>query len=265
MDKIRLFVGCAPNHEDAESQAVLEYSIRSQTEREVDITWMKLSRTDPNFSGWDTRRWATPFTGFRWAVPHLAGGSGRAIYCDSDFIFMADIGELFDLPFSAGKCVMAKSYARTCCMLFDCEPACRLVPPLNLLKTLPEQHRYMIGRLTKSQTLQPFAVDQNWNCLDGEGKDLFDPTVMAIHYTSMPNQVQLKHALPRLKAAGVEHWFDGKVAPHPRSDLQNLFDGMLKSAAANDCGVDKYCQDALFGNIEKRSVSRARGARVLWN
>ena len=72
MSPVRVFVGCAPNHEDAESQAVLEHSIRKHASLPVDITWMKLSR-DPvsPFSGWNTELWPTPFSGFRWA------GSGR--------------------------------------------------------------------------------------------------------------------------------------------------------------------------------------------
>lgn len=60
---IRVFVGCAANHEDAESQSVLEYTLRKYASDDLEITWMKLSR-DPesqfycdieNGRGWNTR------------------------------------------------------------------------------------------------------------------------------------------------------------------------------------------------------------------
>src|SRR5690349_3684211 len=111
---IRLFIGCSGNNEDLESQAVLEWSIRKNTKRETDITWMQLSRdpASPFYSdgphGWQTKFWTTPFSGFRWAIPELCCWEGQAIYSDSDVIFFADIGELWDQPFRDGKCVIAK-------------------------------------------------------------------------------------------------------------------------------------------------------------
>jgi hypothetical protein len=102
---IRLFVGCAANHEDLESQAVLEWSIRKHASEPVEITWMRLSRDPASpWSGWATERWATPFSGFRWAIPEVCGFEGRAIYCDSDVIFMADVAELVAAAIPAGSC-----------------------------------------------------------------------------------------------------------------------------------------------------------------
>ena len=46
-DVIKLFVGCAPNGEDAESQMVLEYTARKHSSLPIDIVWMKHSN-DPN-------------------------------------------------------------------------------------------------------------------------------------------------------------------------------------------------------------------------
>ena len=42
------------------------------------------------------RGWTTGFTNYRFAIPHSAGGSGRAIYNDVDQIYLADPAELFD-------------------------------------------------------------------------------------------------------------------------------------------------------------------------
>src|SRR5215207_9690112 len=120
---IRVFVGCAANHEDIESQAVLEWSIRKHASEPVSITWMQLSRDPASpWSGWNTSQWVTPFSGFRWAIPAVCGYEGKAIYCDSDVIFMADIARLWDQEFESGKAVMAKggNSWRLCVSLWDC-------------------------------------------------------------------------------------------------------------------------------------------------
>ena len=69
-DRIKLFVGCSPNGEDAESQMVLEHTARKHSSLPIDIVWMKIN-SDPNsfWGGWDSELWSTPFSGFRWAIP----------------------------------------------------------------------------------------------------------------------------------------------------------------------------------------------------
>ena len=42
-ERIKLFVGCAPNGEDAESQMVLEYTARKHSSLPIDIVWMKIN------------------------------------------------------------------------------------------------------------------------------------------------------------------------------------------------------------------------------
>jgi hypothetical protein len=64
-DRVKLFVGCSANGEDAESQAVLEYTVRKNSSLPVDIVWMKQTHdeTSPLY-GWSTYTWSTPFSGF---------------------------------------------------------------------------------------------------------------------------------------------------------------------------------------------------------
>ena len=89
---VRVFVGCDPNDCDLEQMMVLEHSLRLHSSLPIELTWMRLSRDrrSPFLSdasagaGWRTERWATPFSGFRWAVPALCGYAGRAIYMDTD-------------------------------------------------------------------------------------------------------------------------------------------------------------------------------------
>ena len=88
---IKLFIGCDPNNSDLEQMMVLDYSLHKHTSEPVEIIWMQLSR-DPSSvwysnpqtgEGWHTEKWATPFSGFRWAIPAYCGFSGRAIYMDA--------------------------------------------------------------------------------------------------------------------------------------------------------------------------------------
>lgn len=93
---IKIFVGCDPNNCDLEQMMVLDYSVRKHTKHPVEIIWMQLSH-DPNSpwytnqqtgEGWHTEHWATPFSGFRWAIPESCNFQGRAIYMDADVVVL---------------------------------------------------------------------------------------------------------------------------------------------------------------------------------
>lgn len=261
----RIFVGCAANHEDAESQAVFEWSVRKHASLPVEITWMKLSRdpASPFYcsaeGGWRTEAWATPFSGFRWAVPELCGFEGRGIYMDSDVIVMADIAELWQQPFMPARVVLAKGAAaswRYCVSLWDCERARRWMLPLSELQARPDSHRAMTRVFrSKPHLTQPFHG--GWNCLDGEDYDDLDhPDIKAIHYSAMRHQPHLTRATARLREEGRKHWFDGKPALHWRPDLILLFERLLAEAEWNDYPVQRYCQTPIFGAYRKLAVGR---------
>ena len=272
---IRIFVGCAANHEDVESQAVLEWSIRKHTSEDVEITWMKLSKDPDSFfysnhetkQGWNTSRWATPFSGFRWSIPAQCGYEGKAIYMDSDFIVKADIAEAINQEFKPGAVVMSKGNQhkwRFCFSIWDCAAAERWLWPLHKLMAVPDSFSQMHQVFKKNEALRQ-DFQGNWNCLDGEKyTDLNDPAIKAIHYTSMPHQPQLKHALPRLAASGGQHWFEGEVKPHWRKDLQDLFDNLLAEATQNGYGVDRYMSDSKFGPYVKKSTGNRSSAVPSW-
>lgn len=259
---IRIFVGCAANHEDIESQAVCEWSIRKHSSLPVEITWMKLSRdpASPFYSnpetgaGWNTETWATPFSGFRWAIPHLCNYEGQAIYFDSDFLVLGDIAGLWNQPFNTGKAVMAKGGGswRYCCSKWNCAVAKDHLWPIEMLRSAPEAHKAMTARFTGATFIQAFWGE--WNVLDGKGfDDISDPSIEAIHYTSMSHQPQLRYAIPRLAAQGRKHWYDGETRQHWRNDLLNLFDDLLAEAVANGYPPERYAQDPIFGDYTKRS------------
>lgn len=256
---IRIFVGCAANNEDLESQAVLEWSLRKHTKRELSITWMQLSRdrTSPWYSndghGWATRFWTTPFSGFRWAVPEQCDWQGQAIYSDSDVIFLADIGELWDQPFEPGKIVIAKGGQRYCVAKWDCAAAKRHLPAMSKLRSDPYIHRGLMGRFAAlPQVVQTFAKDADWNRLDLEPFELRERALKAVHYTGIPTQPQLRHAVPRLAKEGGRHWYSGPRREHPRHDLVRLFDQLLVEAISNGYGIERYRKPP-FGPYEIRA------------
>lgn len=251
---VRVFVGTDPNHCDAESQAVLEWSIRKHASIDVEITFMMLSN-DPEspFYGWDTKTWATTFSGFRWAVPELCNFEGRAIYCDSDFIFMADIRELWEQVMSPGAVAIGKGgvHWRLCCCLFDCARARGHIPSLDKLRADSGSHGRMNQHFRAHKLVQGFGGGGDWNCLDGKREK--GMALKALHYTCMNTQPQLPYALPRLEAAGLKHWFDGNTQPHPLEWVRNLFSDLLREATEHGHGIEKYMQEPPFGKIDKRS------------
>jgi hypothetical protein len=255
---IRIFIGADANNGDLESQAVLEWSIRKNTDCDIEITWMQLSRdpASPFYSdgpsGWQTRHWTTPFSGFRWCVPELCGWEGEAIYLDSDLILLADVGELWAQPLPAGKVVLAKGGRhgqRLCVSKWHCFRAFEYLPKLSKLQDDPHSHRGLMRWFADHPGLvQQFEGE--WNALDLEPFDL--GKVKALHYTGIPTQLQLKHALPRLKREGGRHWYTGPVREHPRHDFRRLFDRLLTEAEANGYGIEKYRREP-FGEYQIRA------------
>lgn len=259
---IRIFVGCAAGGEDAESQAVLEYTLRRHATAPLAITWMKLSRSRKSvWSGWNTAAWSTPFTGLRWAIPEVCGFEGRAIYMDSDIICRADISELWRTPFAPGQMALLRETTgklRTCVMLLDCAAARGHVRPLVELKAAADPHRLMVHHLREHRELLG-AFEGQWNCIDLKRADgIDDPTIRMIHYSSMPHQPHLKHARKRLAAKGLRHWYDGETAPHWRPELEALFDQLLREARAAGYWPELYEPDVPFGDYRKKSFSGRR-------
>lgn len=257
---IRIFCACAPDGLDAESQAVVEYSIKKFASRPVEITWMRLSRdkSSPFYSdgpnrGWNTGNWATPFSWFRWAIPELCGFKGRGIYCDSDTQFFDDVAKLHDAPMPRGKVVMSKATNRLCVSMWDCAAAKRFSRPIAEMQRMGPQRGWV------QEAWQPFPAGENWNCLDGEGLPLTDPSIKCIHFTDIATQPQAPISIARLKREGRKHWFEGELVPHPRPDLVNLWNDALDAAVKEGYTVDRYDQDPRYGKILKRDLTVYRG------
>lgn len=257
-DRIRLFVGADGTNCDLESQVVLEYSVRKHSSKRIDITWMQQAATGP-YSGWKCGSGRTPFTHFRWSIPAMCGYQGKAIYTDSDFLFLSDIAELWEQPIPhVGLVRNATGKLSTSCILFDCEKAKGHVPDLVALRAMDDAHSTVLNYFRTHLGLLD-AFDGNWDCADFE-KDkkgtakLDDPRIKAIHYTRMEQQLHLKHALARLAKEGRPHWYTAGGAPtfaHPRQDLQVLFDTLYQEAIAAGYSVEQYRVAAFAGAARK--------------
>lgn len=243
---IKLFVGTDPNGDDAESMMVLEYSARKHCSQPLDIVWMRMS-DDPNsfWNGWDASEWATPFSGFRWAIPEYCNYEGQAIYMDSDMMILSDLNNLWKQKFrdDPRAVVMAKGGEDTwrfCVCMWDCYMAKNHITPVSEMKTDPYAHRKMMGYFSENfDRVQPFKG--NWNCLDGEDKKIEDIDIL--HYTDMSTQFHHKYVQKRYAGTNYQHWFDGEIRPHWRKDLQELFDKMYNEALEAGYKVENYIPD----------------------
>jgi len=110
---VRIFVGSEPGQHRAERVLLWSIEQARNPSRVYEIHLMA------DLRGFDRRRWLTGFTNYRFAIPHFAGGSGRAIYNDVDQVYLVDPAELFDMDM--GQHGFLSITARdTSVMLIDC-------------------------------------------------------------------------------------------------------------------------------------------------
>ena len=244
METIPVFVGSSPWALDAESDAVLEYSIRKHASQPVEIVWMRHG-DDPGspWGGWNRECWATPFSGFRWSVAEaaLSRGYARAIYTDNDVLFLADIAELWNMDFE-GRPVIARAPGRLCVSVWDCEAAAGMLPPIAEQKADPVTHGRLQGRFGDAEIAR---FPPAWNCLDGEDLPLED--IRALHFTDMSTQPAAVLADRRLRERPARnatrrprrHWYRGPRKDHRRPEAVALFHRYHREAvgAGIDLGV----------------------------
>jgi len=230
-DIIRLFIGTSPNGEDYEAEAVAAYTAQKFSSLPIEITWMRQSAKGP-YSGWKgMSSGVTPFSSFRWSPPAMCGFQGRAIYTDVDFIFHADLAELWheDIPgVIVTKRPKPAGKLKTCCTLFDNAKAKGHIADLDGLKKMADPQGFYGNYFKDRPALVSHYASGDWNAHDTF--DLSKPHIKATHYTRIESQVHLKHAIARLRAQGKAHWYEGAVFQHPAAGLQDHFDAMLRDA-----------------------------------
>lgn len=224
MKSTKVFIGSSSNGEDAEIEAVLEYTLRKNyhhTSEPLEIIWMRQT-TDPMsyWYGFQTQRWSTPFSGFRWAIPEYCGFAGRAIYMDVDQINFRNIRDLYDIslygrPFAARRGSRFAGH-EFCVMVIDCEAAREYLIPVARQRQLEDYHHRCIGSFSGNPHMV-LDFDVRWNCLDGE--NLKPEEIFHLHWTKMSTQ-------PWKPA-----WFTGTPEVHPRQDLVKLYEDLKKEAS----------------------------------
>ena len=168
---VRLFLGTEPAQHRAERVFVWSLEKVRDPARVYEIHLMS------RLEGFSDRRWTTGFTNYRFAVPHFAGGCGRAIYNDVDQIYLADPGELFDLDLE-GHGFRAISPLDTSVMLLDCAHMAEVW-------TLEGARRGRKAALLRRAADRFGPLDGRWNARDGEyrrGRSAL------VHYTTLHTQ-----------------------------------------------------------------------------
>lgn len=171
---VEIFLGTEPAQYRA--NRVFGYSIEKVRDpgRELRIHLMS------ELEGFDRRGWTTGFTNYRFAIPALAFGRGRAIYNDEDEIYLTDPGRLFDLDLG-DRGYLAISDTESSVMLIDCE---RMAPVWTLDEA---QHAWKRALLRKASKATGHRGDlaSGWNARDEE----FVPGEShLLHYTTLHTQ-----------------------------------------------------------------------------
>jgi mitochondrial fission protein ELM1 len=171
---VEIFLGTEPAQYRA--NRVFVYSIEKVRDprREVRIHLMS------QMPGFNRRFWTTGFTNYRFALPALAGGVGRAIYNDEDQIYLTDPGVLFDLAME-GAGILSISDTESSVMLVDCE---RMADVWTLDGAQNGWKRDLLRAASKDTGLRG-DLDPGWNARDEE----FKPGQShLLHYTTLHTQ-----------------------------------------------------------------------------
>ena len=171
---VRIFVGTETAQARAERIFVWSIDLVRDPSRTYEIYLMK------ELAGFDRRRWLTGFTNYRFAIPELAGGSGRAIFNDVDQIYLTDPGELFDLNLNEhGFLTIAENDSSV--MLMDCA---KMRSVWNIEQARHERKSALLKNAIGIKNLWG-RLEPEWNARDEEyvpGKS------KVLHYTALHTQ-----------------------------------------------------------------------------
>ena len=157
---VRIFLGTEPAQYRAERVFVWSIERVRDPSRVYEIHLMK------ELAGFNRRRWLTGFTNYRFAIPHFAGGAGRAIWNDVDQAYLADPAELFDTEMGdhGFLAIAPGGRADSAVMLIDCA---RMAPVWTLEGA---RHRHKNALLAKALAVPGLRGDlaPEWHARDEE-------------------------------------------------------------------------------------------------
>lgn len=240
---LRVFIGTSASGEDAEACLVCEATLRRHASVPLEITWLRLSRVpgDPGH-GWSTERWATPWTGLRWAVPALCGWEGRAAYFDCPQIIVGDVAALAGAEMPPGAAVLLRREGAsllTGCLVWDCAAARGHVPDLGALRADIGTHQ-MMGSLLVDRPHLAGELPDGWGMRDAAYARAPAAAGGSIHCANLRMQPHARLALPRLRRARREHWYREVRMRHFCPGLEALFDREYAAALEAGYSVEQY-------------------------
>jgi hypothetical protein len=171
---VRIFLGSEAAQQRAERVFVWSIERVRNPAREYEITLMR------DLPGFDRRGWTTGFTNYRFAIPHLCDGRGRAIYNDVDQIYLCDPAELFDQGLE-GVGFRAIAPDDPSVMLLDCA---RMADVWTLERARREGKRRLIARALAAPGLYG-ELDPRWNVRDAERPE---GEAKLVHFTTLHTQ-----------------------------------------------------------------------------
>ena len=247
LDTVKLFVGTSDN-DDTLAQKIYLYTLYKNSTAPIDIVFLR----PKDFPGWNRTTWGTPFTCYRYAVPHLMGYKGRALYTDVDMLNFRDIsalyktdleGKAFGMVWDAlqdnGKEGTKAGYPRgfwcDSVLLIDCEKAKEFVDPIDTIIKWNKNYSYKwevmrkLGSPHKEKTMNlVHQLDPRWNIFDGTNPAVI-PKGYDVYSKHSPRwedkeNLEIDHIWQlHLTALSYQPWHPKYTphakATHPRPDL----------------------------------------------
>jgi len=171
---VRIFLGTEPPQYRAERVFVWSILQVRDPARAYEIHFMK------DLEGFNRSGWKTGFTNYRYAIPALAGGSGRAIYNDVDQIYLADPAELFDSDMQ-GAGLLSIDDRETSVLLLDCA---KMIEVWTLVEAQTiHKHKYFRTKVHDAGLWGNMAAA--WNARDFEY--VLDQSKL-LHFTTLHKQ-----------------------------------------------------------------------------
>ncbi len=132
-----------------------------------------------DLKGFQRRFWLTGFTNYRFAIPAFANYQGRAIYNDTDQIYLKDPALLFDTPMNEAG-FLSINDRDTSVMLIDCQ---RMRSAWNAADVRRLGRKTLELRARRAGLWG--AMDGGWNARDSE----YDPSHShLVHFTTLHTQ-----------------------------------------------------------------------------
>ena len=171
---VRIFLGTEAGQFRAERVFVWSVMKERDPARVYEIYLMK------NLKGYDRSGWKTGFTNYRYGIPSMGNGKGRAIYNDVDQIYLADPGEMFDLDMG-GAGVLSITERENSVMLIDCE---KMIPHWTLQSAQHGRKHPFFREILLEQKLWG-RLPAEWNARDSEFRA---DKSKCFHFTTLQTQ-----------------------------------------------------------------------------